>query len=179
MKTIAGIFLVICLLSFCPLSFAELSNHDIASVSSQKLKTDVVLLAVPIALRSFTPGTAVDALEKSPEEMGPGWKVVVFRIERVARGEFKVLKGKADPSAWEQAQDAAKDKNILKLVTMDFQRPDESPAQKPCFSMAVTDPFASFGIKEGEMLSKQRFRIALALVQKNPSSYVMVKYDKA
>lgn len=149
-----------------------------AETPAQKkpLKVDVVLNVTPLRVKPLKDSKGMDALEKPPEEMGSSARVVVFRINRVLRGELKTVKPK-QLSLWDQAKDAADDKNILKLVTMDFKRPEEE-IQKESFSMVVVDPYASFGIKEGEESPKQRYRISLARVHKNPDSYLLVKNEK-
>lgn len=156
---------------------AETTAMDIIAAPKKKLKTDVVLLAAPVSLRSPSAGRTVDALEKLPEEMPPDWKVVVFRIEQVMKGKFKIVKAK-DPSLWSQMQEAASEKKLLKLVTLDFERPAKDEEEKGTISMAVSDPFASFGVKEGEDIPRQRYKISLALFQKDPDSYVLMKTEK-
>ena len=142
----------------------------------KSLKADVVLDVIPIRIKPLKEGKGVDALEKLPEEMGPSAMIVVFRVHRVLRGELQAIKAN-ELSLWDQAKDAAGDKNILKLVTMDFHRPEEE-SPKESFSMVVTDPYASFGIKDGEELPKQHYRISLARVHKKPDSYLLVKSEK-
>ena len=155
---------------------AKTVSSTISPVPNRFLKTDVVLDAVPIRVKPFKAGKGVDALEKLPEEIGPSAMIVVFRINRVLRGELEMIKPK-ELSFWDQAKDAADDKNILKLVTMDFHRPEEN-IPKESFTIAVADPYASFGIKEGEESSKQHYRISLARIHKNPDSYVLIKSEK-
>ena len=149
----------------------------ILSVPPKPLKVNVVLDVTPICVKALKAGKAVDALEKLPEALGPSARVVVFRINRVLRGELSKLKNR-ELSLWDQAQDAASEKNILKLVTMDFHRPAEEGIDRTSFSMIVQDPDASFGIREGDESSQQRYRISLARVHKNPDSYVLVKNEK-
>jgi len=146
-------------------------------VPNKPLKVNVVLDVTPIRVKSLKEGKGVDALEKLPEEMGPTTRIVVFRINRVMRGELATIKTK-ELSLWDQAKDAAGDKNILKLITMDFHRPEGEGAERKSFSMAVLDPYASFGIREGEDTPKQRYKISLALIHKNPDSYLLVKNEK-
>jgi hypothetical protein len=177
-KLFFWIFVFFCLLATDDLAMAGAVSAGISSVPERKLKADVVLLAVPITVKSPTTGRTIDALEKPSAEMGKTWKIVVFNIERVITGNFKILPIK-DPSLWSQVKDAADDKNILKLLMMDFQRPEEDSKEKNALSMAVTDPLFSFGIKENSPSPKQRYKISLALVQKTPESYVMVKSEKA
>ena len=164
---------------FCPnvTLRAETSPSANPPSPSKPLKTDVALDVTPIRVKPLKEGKGVDALEKPPEEMGPSAVIVVFRINRVLRGALAPLKT-AELSLWDQAKEAADDKNILKLVTMDFHRPEEEGAERKSFSMVVADPGASFGIKEGEDPPQQRYRISLARVHKKPDSYLLTQSEK-
>ena len=171
------IFLII-VVALCPDSSlkAETATSATPAVLNKPLKANVVLDAIPIRVKPLKESKGVDALEKLPEEMGPSSMVVVFRVNRVLRGELRAVKTN-DLSLWDQVKDAAGDKNILKLVTMDFHRPEEE-TPKESFTMVVADPHTSFGIKEGEESPKQHYRISLARVHKNPDSYLLVKSEK-
>jgi len=76
-------------------------------------------------------------------------------------------------------KDAAEDKNLLKLLTMDFEKPAEDGDDKEWLSIAVIDPYASFGVREGEPpASRQRYKLSLAQVHKDPDSFILVKSEK-
>jgi hypothetical protein len=156
---------------------AESAPSAIFSVPNKPTKVSVVLDVTPIRVKPLKAGKGVDALEKLPEELGSSAMIVVFRINRILRGELAVIKTK-ELSLLDQAKDAVDDKNVLKLITMDFHRPEEGGTERTSFSMVVADPYASFGIKEGEESPKQRYRISLARVHKNPDSYFLVKNEK-
>jgi hypothetical protein len=153
------------------------TSSAILSAPNKPMKAHVVLDVTPIRVKSLKEGKGVDALEKLPEELSPSAMIVVFRINRILRGELAPLKTK-ELSFWDQAKDAADDKNVLKLITMDFHRPEEGGTERTSFSMVVADPYVSFGIKEGEGSTKQRYRISLARVHKDPDSYLLVKNEK-
>lgn len=169
MKIGAVVFLVVYFFSVPFTAFSALAA---------KPRADVVLLVAPVSVRFPEAGRTVDALEKQPEEMGASWQLVVFRIERVLKGNFKTFKAK-EPSLWNQMKDAVDDKNIIKLVAMDFERPSDEPVEKNILSMAVVDPEASFGITGEALPQKQLFKIGLAMIQREPKSYVMVSNEKA
>ncbi len=164
---------------FCPsVSLnAENAPSAILSVPNKPTKVNVVLDVTPIRVKPLKAGKGVDALEKLPEELGSAAMIVVFRINRILRGELAAIKTK-ELSLLDQAKDAVDEKNVLKLITMDFHRPEEGGADRTSFSMVVADPYASFGIKEGKESPKQRYRISLARVHKNPDSYLLVKSEK-
>jgi hypothetical protein len=158
-------------------SNAPLRAAEPPSDQSKPRKIRVVLNVTPIRIKPLKEGKGVDALEKLPEEMGPSARIVVFRINRVLRGELAKVKTKS-LSLWDQAKDAADEKNILKLITMDFHRPEDEGVDKTSFSMAVLDPYASFGIKEGGDIPKQNYKLSLALIHRNPDSYLLIKNEK-
>ena len=145
--------------------------------SEKSFKTDVILDVVPIKARSILAGRAVDALEKPPAEMPAAWTAVVFRIERVLSGDFETVIVK-EPSLRDQMKKAAEEKQFWKFLIMDFKKNDEEGTPKGWLTMAVVDPHASFGIREGEAPSRQHYKISLARVHKDPASYVLVKSEK-
>lgn len=150
-----------------------------ARVSSEALKADVKLLAIPVRAKSILAKGTINALEKPASEMPPVWTAVIFRVERVLRGTFKTPK-EQELTLMDQMKEAADDKKILKLLTMDFEKPPEEGTDKGWLSMAVVDPYVSFGIREGETpIALQRYKLSLARVHKDPESYVLVKSEKA
>ena len=159
-------------------SVADPGLLDRPSQQEAVLKPDVVLVAIPIRAKSILSGGTINALEKPAQEMPAAWTSVVFRVEKILRGEFKLPKGQ-ELSLWDNMKDAADDKNVLKLLTMDFEKPDEGGTDKGWISMAVSDPYASFGIREGEApVMRQRFKLSLARVHEDPDSFVLVKSEK-
>ena len=175
----ALILLAFGFLSCVPLFGSEAATGENSPrVSVKPLKADIVLLAIPIRARGIVAGGTVNALEKPAAEMPPAWTAVVFQVERILSGDFKIPK-REEVSLWSQVKDAADDKNILKILAMDFDKPDEDGTNKEWLSMAVADPYALFGIREGEEpASRQRYKLSLARVHRDPDSYVLVKSEK-
>lgn len=172
----AVIFL--CCLGTQGFSFASPPVSEISDSKSKTLKADVVLEVTPIRARSILARGTVNALEKPAAEMPPVWTAVIFRVERILSGDFKVPKNE-EQSLLSQMKDAADDKNFLRLATMDFKRPPEDGTDKEWLSMAVIDPYASFGIREDEdPAERQRYRLSLARIHKNPDSFVLIKSQK-
>ncbi len=176
-----NVFLFLFLMTFvCPgvPLRAEGTSLKASPAQSKPLKADVVLIAVPMRARSILAGGTVSALEKPASEMPPAWTAVVFRVGRVLKGEFKIPKNQ-EISLWDQMKDAAEDKDLLKILAMDFERPDESGTDQTWLSLAVIDPYTSFGVREGEdATERQRYKLSLARVHKDPDSYVLVKSEK-
>jgi hypothetical protein len=176
-----GFFVFLCIFALlCPAAplRAEIESKKNQATSKKPPKADVVLIAIPIRAKNIMAGGTINALERPAAEMPPAWTAVVFHVERILTGTFKIPKDQ-EISLWGQMKDATEDKNILKLLTMDFDKPEEEGTDKGWLSMAVVDPYASFGIREGEKpAERQRYKISLALTHKDPDSYVLVKSEK-
>ena len=165
------------LLLIASLVFLNVSPGFAETGVVKPLRTDLILEVVPIKTRSILAGGKVDALEKSPSEMPPVWTAVVFRVNRVLMGSFKSVIIE-EPPLREQMKTAVKEKKIWKFLTMDFKKTDEEGIPRKWLTLAVADPYASFGIKEGEPSPRQRYKLYLSLAHKNPDSYVLVKSEK-
>ncbi len=140
-----------------------------------KQGSDVVLEATLLQVKAIGPGTVVDAIEKDSEAMPPT-AVVLFKIDRVVKGEFTKRKV-GGPSKFQQGKEALHQANILKMATLDFTDPTEE-LDKGWFSVAVADMATSFGIRLGEdVAGKKRFKISLDHVKDRPDSFVMVNAE--
>jgi len=176
-KVLMG-FLVFSFYAFTLFAAEETAPQGSGAPSIKPLKTDVILIAVPIRAKSIMAGGTVNALEKPASKMPASWTAVVFQVERIVDGDFKVPP-REQISLWSQMKDAAEDKNVLKLLAMDFEKPEEGGSNKEWLSIATVDPYASFGIREGEApASRQRYKLSLARVHKDPDSFVLVKSQK-
>jgi len=159
------------------LVFLNIASGLAETAVVKSLQTDLVLEVVPIKVRSILAGGKVDALEKPPSEMPPVWTAVVFRINQVLMGSFKNIIIE-EPPLREQMKTAMKEKKIWKFLTMDFKKTDEEGIPQKWLTLAVADPYASFGMKEGDPSPRQRYKLYLSLVHKDPDSYVLVKSEK-
>ena len=132
---------------------------------------DIVLKGKIIGIKTIGPGAVVDAVEKNAEASHPT-AVVQFKIDRVVKGEFTKFK-EGGPAKLEQLNQALRDKNILKVATLDFTDP-EKETEKGWFSVAVNDPQKTFGINSWENLPESKYRIYLERVENQSDSYIMV-----
>ena len=137
-----------------------------------KKEADVVLLATPIRVKKLEPGAQVDAIEHAPERMAYAEAVVMFKVEDVLKGEYTKIQT-ATPSKWEQAKDAAKDKNIWKILTLDFSEPEREET-KQFLSVAVIHPRDTFDITAWDSPPKRHYRIYLQRQPQNPKSYILL-----
>lgn len=178
MKTVLFLlgFVFLCV---CPLFASQAVAAESPSKPAIKpLKADITLIAVPVRARSIKARGTINALEKPAAEMPPVWTAVIFRVERIVSGDFKVPKGQ-EVTLLDQMKDAAGDKKFLKFLTMDFERPPEEGTDKGWLSMAVGDSYGSFGIREGEEpAGHPRYKLFLARIHKDPDSYILVKSEK-
>ncbi|MCB9799708.1 MAG: hypothetical protein H6757_02980 [Candidatus Omnitrophica bacterium] len=136
--------------------------------------SDVILTAEPIKVTAIRVGQTIDAIEGSPEEIGLAQAVVLFRIERVLKGDFtKVKTGGA--SVTQQALQAIKQKEILKVLTLDFKDPDEI-IQKEWLSIAVRDPEILFliPVRMWDSPRPEKFKLYLKRMPEDPSSYLFL-----
>lgn len=136
---------------------------------------DVAVLATPITLKPLTGRVTVDAVEQDAAKAANAQAVLVFKIDRVLQGEMPSVKA-GGPSKVDQAQQAYRDKEYLKLLTMDFEDPDRE-IPKEWISVAVEDPAVSFGIEPGENLdeSARQYRLYLKKEKNKERSFVFVR----
>ncbi len=106
------------------------------------------------------------------DEKTPGRYKVLFHIDKVVKGEFSKSK-LGGPSALEQAKDAAKNKEILKLLTLDFSNPEDE-VDKELLSVAVYDPETSFGINASDSPSKTKHKLYLKRMDEDADSFILI-----
>ncbi len=138
---------------------------------------DVAILASPITLRPLTGPVAVDAVEKGETDAEQAQAVIVFKIDRVTQGEMPLVKI-GGPSKTDQMAEAYRNKEYLKLFTMDFEDPDRQ-VPKDWISIAVLDPEASFGIRPGDNLdeSTRQYRIYLKKEKGRARNFIFVRAE--
>lgn len=159
-----GAFIFMLLLSLAAISCTHAAKPDSPDY-------DVILTASPLSVKSIEPGVAVDAIEKGAIEDGSADKVVVFDIDAVKKGKFtKVREG--GPSKMEQAKDALKEFDLLKVLALDFDDPDDW-IEKRWLSIAVKNPNDSFGITDWDRPEGGRHKIYLKRLADDPDSYIM------
>lgn len=136
---------------------------------------DTAVLATPITLKPMTGRVTVDAVEQDPAKAANAQAVLVFKIDRVLQGELPSMKA-GGPSKVDQVQQAYRDKEYLRLFTMDFEDPDRQ-IPKEWISVAVEDPAAAFGIQPGENLDEplRQYRIYLKKLKGKERGFVFVR----
>lgn len=135
-------------------------------------KTDVILRAVPISSKVILAGASADAIEMEALNRGDARYIIQFKIDEVERGQFTEVR-KGGPSAFQQAREAAQDRNLWKILTFDYSDPEERLTQG-WVSVAVYDPEATFGIVSSENLPNRSYRLFLKRSDDRPDSYFLL-----
>lgn len=136
----------------------------------------MILEVTPISVKYFGIDSSVDAIEEGPEKISATSDVVLFKIEKCLRGEFTRVMT-AGSSKMDQAQEAFKNQEYLKILIMDFQQNKEM-TQKGWVSVAVNDIGRTFEMTDRAHPGDGRYRIYLNRVPQRTDSYVMVKSVK-
>lgn len=138
---------------------------------------ELILLVTPIRVKEFKIDSKVDAIDGALGKSAMPSNVVLFRIEGTLEGEFTKTR-LAEPSALEQAVDAAKGMDILKIATADFKRPG-GETSRGWISVAVGDIQKTFGMSSRENPGEVRYKLYLNRDTKRSDSYILVKVQPA
>lgn len=169
-----SISLVIVLLSACA------TRPPLIGLTGDVLKRkdyDVVLKVKPIKVKPLLMNSSVDAVEGGSENIQLFDKLVNFKIEDVLVGEYIMIK-RGGPSRFEQIMDSKEEQNFLKMLTLDYQNPNEE-IMKPWISIAVKDPQERFGIENWEKPQQVSYRLYLKKTEGVSESFILVgvRYD--
>ncbi|MBN1688563.1 MAG: hypothetical protein JW893_05645 [Candidatus Omnitrophica bacterium] len=145
------------------------------SKGSESEKVDVVAKVIPLQVKHLSSQTPFDVMEKALLEKGWGGAVVLFEIEDVLKGEFDKVKV-GGPSKMAQIREAAGNKNILALLTLDFDDPDEE-VKKRWLTIAVEDPRETFGIENWEEPKRQSLMVYLSRLPEDRDSFILVRSE--
>lgn len=143
---------------------------------SKTKQADVILEVSPIGVSSLSGSSSVDVLGQDPQSFDEKAAVVQFKIEQVKKGEFTKVKT-GGPSKFEQAKQAAKDGRVLKLLTLDFDNP-EDVSEKPWVTVAVANPFESFEILNWDNPGSRKYRLYLKREETRADSYRLLQAEK-
>ncbi|HCM42951.1 MAG TPA: hypothetical protein DIS66_06550, partial [Candidatus Omnitrophica bacterium] len=135
----------------------------IFSSQAHSAEVKLVLKVKMVSVEAFNTEEIVDALDVvSAEGVLPG-ATVVFKIESVIKGTLPPVKVPASGSVWNQTQDAYKEKNFLKMITMDYQNPEVEREDKPrWFAVGVQSPLDSFKVVSWSELPPQSYRLSFS-----------------
>lgn len=138
---------------------------------------DTLFSARLIRIKDFQPDMAVDVIEEDPTRVQFISAVGVFRIERVLKGEMPMVRA-GGPSRADQLKEAAEDRNLLSLLTLDVQDPD-ALIEKPWLSLAVGSATRTFDVTDRENLPQARYYLFLNTLSERPGSFQLVACRRA
>ena len=131
---------------------------------------DVILKVVPMTAKVLSRDTVIDVMEKAePDQMERLNTVVVFKINKILKGEFTKIR-RGGPSRLKQAQQAMTRGKVLKLMTLDFTDPDEI-IEKRWVNVAVENAFTRFQISDWEDPPDQLFLLYLKRLPEQTDSF--------
>lgn len=122
---------------------------------------DTSFIGRPFKAFPLEAGSGADAIEKTGEEVRYN-AIVLVSVERLLKGNLSVQAAPV-PSKIDQTKDAFQKRQFLKVLTMDFDKPDEA-REKPWLSIAVMNSRRTFGLAPGEEKEGRRYRIYLRSV---------------
>lgn len=132
---------------------------------------DVSFIGTPFKAEKIVEGTRADAVEMPGTGGGTYSAVVLLTVDKVLKGNLPKVSSPA-PSKMEQAKEAAGNKQLLKLLTMDFEDPD-AVHEKEWLSIAVQDPSKTFGLRSWSSPAGKPHRIYLKKAGEDGRSYIM------
>ncbi len=145
----------------------------------EKGSSKLVLVARLFKVEIFKPEEIIDALDEPSVQGALPSATAVFLIKQVRQGKLPQPKISQTTSTWSQAKDALKEKNFLKMVTMDFQNPNVEHENRPhWFAVGVQSPFETFKVISWTDLPQTDFRLVLKKEAEN-SGWVLVSAEQA
>ncbi len=156
------------------------SRPPLVGLEGEALKRkdyDVVLRVTPIKVKPLLMNTPVDAIEGGAENIQIFDKLVNFKVNDVLLGEYVMIK-RGGASRFEQMKDLQQEKNFLKMLTLDYEDPNEE-MMKPWISVAVKDPSERFGIENWENPQQVAYRLYLKRTKNEKDSFILkgVRYE--
>ena len=155
--------------------FLFLSNLFSTALLFAGEKADLELLVTPLKVEKITQASVSDAVE-NVESFLLLRAIVHFRIEKILRGKLDKIKVEP-PSKTEQFKDALKDKDVLKILTSDYQSAG-SEFDRQLFRVAVVDPYESFGISTWENPEPGTYKIYLKHYKDEKDTFVMIRKER-
>jgi len=169
--------ILLILIAVCFTSCA--SNPPVAEnmfLNISAMRPDLAFKGTLVNIKPYEADSALDAIEGDPSIVGLPSAVAVFKIEDTLIGELPKEKV-GGPSLKEQAAAAAGDRNILQLITMDFQDPDEEREFR-WFYVGVRSPLESFGISDWNNFPQDRYKVYLVEESSGKNTYYFQKAIK-
>ena len=159
------------LLPLCAFSGGE-AQAKFLGFSAKEKEYDVLFRGTPVGVHVMGAKESADAVEGSPRDQSVR-DLVVFKIDRVMKGEFAKTK-RGGASRIDQAINAAKKSEVMDVVGLNFKNPADL-VEKELVRIAVKDAGATFGLTPGEGVPNTKFAIYLKRTSSKPESFLFIK----
>lgn len=116
-------------------------------VFSQDQKIELILKGKIASVEAFQTDEVIDALDSFSAEGALPSATVVFRVVSVVKGTLPTPKPSEAYGLFAQTKEAYKEKNFLKMITMDYENPEVEREDKPrWFAIGVQSPSETFQV---------------------------------
>lgn len=140
--------------------------------SAYSAESQLILKAKVVSITAFDTQEVVDALDVSSAEGNMPTATVVFKIESVVKGTLPLLKTPSSATLGSQMKDSVKEKNILQILTMDYQNPEVEREDAPrWFAIGVQSPLEAFKIMSWSDLPQKPYRLTFS--KKGDASWIL------
>ncbi len=140
--------------------------------SAYSAESQLILKAKVVSITAFDTQEVVDALDVASAEGNMPTATVVFKIQSVVKGTLPLLKTPSSATLGSQMKGSVKDKNILQILTMDYQNPEVEREDAPrWFAIGVQSPLEAFKIMSWSDLPKKSYRLTFS--KKGDASWIL------
>ena len=141
-------------------------------LSAYSAESQLILKAKMVSIAAFDTQEVVDALDVASAEGNMPTATAVFKIDSVVKGTLPLLKTPSSASLGSQMKDSVKDKNILQILTMDYQNPEVEREDQPrWFAIGVQSPLEAFKILSWSDLPQKSYRLTFS--KKGDASWIL------
>ena len=140
-------------------------------------ESQLILKAKIVSIAAFDTQEVLDALDVVSAEGTMPTATVVFKINSIVKGTLPLQKVPRSASLGSQMKESAKEKNLLQIITMDYENPEVEREDKPrWFAVGVQSPLELFNVISWKDLPAESYR--LVLVKKKEAGWVLKSAEK-
>ena len=140
-------------------------------------ESQLILKAKMVSVAAFDTTEVVDALDVASAEGTLPTATVVFKIDSIVKGSLPLQKVPSSASLGSQMKDSVKEKNLLQIITMDYENPEVEREGKPrWFAIGVQSPLEFFNVLSWKELPAESYR--LVLTKNKEAGWVLKSAEK-
>ena len=126
-------------------------------------ESQLILKAKMVSVAAFDKTEVVDALDVASAEGTLPTATVVFKINSIVKGSLPLKKVQSSASLGSQMKDSVKEKNLLQVITMDYENPEVEHEGKPrWFALGVQSPLELFNVISWKDLPAEPYRLTFS-----------------